>query len=216
MRDRPGRSDGQRPPSRHPPSEADVLVYDSTGTVIASNTSIDVQGEEGTQQSVSFTGLGVEPDQVAITVRDDNGNSDTITESYGTPKADDVVDLGGAAEVNAGQVQFTLDNTGGFDVEVTGIRVDDIGSGPQSEISHTVNEFVAVSAPGQLDHTFTTFPSAPQPLDVNADVPAGSSRTFELRTFVKNNGAAVSMAGETIEVTIYFADGTSKSYTITV
>lgn len=138
-----------------------------------------------------------------------------------TANADDVIFVSAAATdpPTNSVVSFTLQNTGTSPVYVTDIAVNSTTSPDADWVFRSVggNE-LTTNRTGQLDQTMDI--GGPKySLDVDALIPAGGGTAFELHRFNENNSPPpllVDMSGEDVTVTVYFTDGTDKTFTFTV
>ncbi len=116
-------------------------------------------------------------------------------------------------------VSFTLQNTGTSPVYVTKITINGTTSSTADWVYHSVggNE-LTTNQTGQLDQTME-IGGPTYALDVDALIPADGGTEFELHRFKENTSpppSLVDMSGEDVTVTVYFTDGTDKTFTFTV
>lgn len=138
-----------------------------------------------------------------------------------TSNANDVIFVSAAATDPPANsvVSFTLQNTGTSPVYVTDIAVNSTSNSTADWVYRIGggNE-LSTNRTGQLDQSIDI--GGPKySLDVNALIPAGSGTAFELHRFDKDNSPPpffVDMSGHDVTVTVYFTDGTDKSFTFTV
>jgi hypothetical protein len=150
---------------------------------------------------------GEEPESVRINV--------TVVSLGSGGSANRIEYIDGSGEATGqddSMVQFVMRNTGSEDVAVTDISVDDTSSAATSVQGSGGNPAVTTNRTGEVTTTIDIGGDA-KPFDPDATIPRGSGTEFTVGQF--RSGGRIDMTGETITITLTFADGTTREYTIT-
>jgi len=214
-------------------------VTDSNGNVVATETVSDIGPAQYQAQQPAIVIAGAvqagETYTITGTVYDEDGNSDSrsLSTTTASPAASQVSSNDDASTFwgNSG-MQFSVSNTGGDEVVVTGITVStdsappgilhemNGGSGPGSrEIfvsSSSSSGYYEAGDTGNSEYTLGTAVG----LSSTVSVASGDDATITLGFFTEqgsgNSGDRVNMRGRTVDVTIEFSDGSTKTIDPTV
>jgi hypothetical protein len=138
----------------------------------------------------------------------------TVTSSGGT-SANQVTVSNAGATGSSGKATFDVENTGSSSVTIDGISLDSTSSnatrvagqgGGDTELSQDMGS-------GERNGDIP-IDGVEQPLDTNADIGSGVTDTFTLDRFQDSGGDKVDMEGESVTLTLYFTDGSSKQVTL--
>jgi hypothetical protein len=204
----------------------DASVNASDAAVLPSAGVSDGQGQIVYEYVAPDSLSDARTDGINFTFR---GSADRADFSGGEPESVrinvTVVSLGGGGSSNrieyvsgSGQatgqddsvVRFVMRNTGSADAAVTDIAVDNTSSAAIDVRAR--NPRVETNRTGEVTTTIDIGGDA-KPFDPDANLPAGSDTEFTIGQF--RSGGRINMTGETITITLTFADGTTRNYTIT-
>lgn len=176
---------------------------------------------------------------VTLSVTDDDGATNTTTRSIsvsassgdnitrvsGSTSADTFSSTGGQSDT--GSLQFDIENTGSVPATITGFKIEQAGSADHLESDHNDvcqddpgkdDLYVDASTDGCADKM------SPREYDIgtkysmtdNATLNGGTTAMMYFYQFRDSSDNPVSLSGETFEVVLYFADGSSTTITISV
>ncbi len=198
--------------------------FASNDTTVASFVTSAADTDTNGQATVD---MDVPNDGIATVYASANEDGDTLRVKVvsggggggGTMATQTQVTSSGTSNPGGGPAQsvlvFSLENTGGSQVTITGIAINGTTSSAV-EIDRAGPEFEQVSGgSGSLDQTLP-IPSSQTPLDTDATIAAGGTADFELGIFRDSGGAQVDLRGESVTLTLYFADGSEKTITLSL
>jgi hypothetical protein len=194
----------------------------STGTLSATDGQFDqaVEDVNTTIPGSTTSGWPTGENIIRINGTDANGNTNattvtvTVTSSGGT-SANQVTVSNAGATGSSGKATFDVENTGSSSVTIDGISLDSTSSnatrvagqgGGDTELSQDMGS-------GERNGDIP-IDGVEQPLDTNADIGSGVTDTFTLDRFQDSGGDKVDMEGESVTLTLYFTDGSSKQVTL--
>jgi hypothetical protein len=159
---------------------------------------------------------------VTVLVQDQRGRYDVTLgpESDGGDAASRVslvsgsgtsVDGGGRGSASE-TVEFEVENGGSDEVTVTRFAVDSTTVSSARRVERTGDE---VSGGGGSLDAALDIGGPSEAFDTTATVPGGGTATFSVGRFVNNGGNERDMAGETVTVTLTFADGSTAELSFT-
>jgi len=198
-----------------------TVTFDIDGSQ-KDNASLQIDGGNTVTETFRWsTTSGDAGDYTAVIDSGDDTQSTTVTIQSDLTAAQQSELSGSVATDGGSRVTFGIENTGSDDVDVVGISLDsttdgdaagaDNGNDPEltinanTKIDKSNNDGIAI------DGTQETFSSA--------TIPAGTSVDFVLQDFVdglSGGSNTVDMSGDDLTLTLYFADGTEKTITLSL
>ena len=180
-----------------------TAVFDATGASVSSPTDVTVELKVTDNEGDTAT------DTVVVTVIDSGSAATQVSQN------------GSASQGGEGELVFSLENTGSSTVSITDIQINSFNKNTGNVNIERVNrggdEFRADSS-GKLDQKMDIGIS--YALDSNADIGDKNTVEFTLGNFQEQSGNSgnykdVDISGSTIEITIYYADGSSETFSFT-
>jgi len=196
---------------------------DSDGTITSYDWDFD-DGSTATGEVVNHSYSSSGTYNVSLTVTDDDGATDIAYRqiTVDNPSSDTIsVVAGETSEVKSGRIAFALRNSGGEDVNLTTITVNSTTDKQatfirnDSSAGHELNTNRTGYQNGQID----IGSGSQYPLDVEAVLPATTDTRLTLGEFRKSTGSGSnirSIGGEDVTITLYYADGSQETVTLTV
>jgi hypothetical protein len=181
------------------------------------------RGEESLQ--VSWNGPGLSKQEVpesVLTPRQPSSNDGGTGGGGGGGTNADVMSLSSSDSFNNGGgperqgMEFTLDNGGSSSVTITDIAVDSTSSSANRIRLPGDLEFERTDGAGSLDQQMN-IDGTTYGLDTDATITSGGSATFELKNLQQVGGGPpsdVDMRGESVTITVHYADGSSEQFTL--
>jgi hypothetical protein len=141
----------------------------------------------------------------------------TLSRTWQIPQSGQVNVTGNVkAAGNSGKYEFELENTGCFDVTLTGIGInettnpaaDNVGSQPNDDILTQGGQSI-MSSQIPID---STNPSSATVVgfDTTVDLLQNQTKTFEFNVFRDGTNKKVGMKGEDVKITLEFSDGSTS------
>lgn len=137
----------------------------------------------------------------------DGGSGDTVKD----------VDSEARTSGGSGQVTFVLNNTGDADAVATAIVVNNTTATDAAQVSN--GDILTADGTQIVSENIMIGNTQPYDFDSNVTIGSGSEVTFNFNKFRTSGGPGnpnVNMGGETVNITVYFADGTNQIFTINV
>jgi hypothetical protein len=123
---------------------------------------------------------------------------------------------GRAVGTDSASVEFVLTNTGTADATVTDVAVDST-TDAQADVVDGGSTTVTTNRTGRLGGRIEVGGSA-ETFDTDVTLPAGEETVVTIGRFRKDNPGndpPRRMSGDDVTLTLYFADGTTREYTVT-
>lgn len=193
-----------------------TATYDDGSTEdVTSSANVTVISGDSSDVTIDDAANEITGDDAGTVTIEGNESSfaDTVDLTVSPPMADRT-DVVGSSLGNP-TVQFTLENTGSDPVEITDISVEGATatSGSVGKVDNDGNN-ETVGGGGYVNTQFIEIGGDSRSFDSNPTISGGATATFDLGEFRQsNNGKARGVSDVTF--TLYFADGTSRQYTIT-
>lgn len=211
------RSDASIRPSRATSDEEGLVVFEYGAPESVASPRVDGLNftYDGSADRADFDGEAPESVRLNVTAVSaggggGGGSSATLEYVDGSAQA---IDESGNTNVDE-SVRFTLRNTGSRDVTVTEISVDSTSANANRVRPNPTS--VRTDSGGEVTTTITIGGDA-EPFDPDGVFAAGTDTEVVIGGFGNGNtGGGRSISGETVGITLTFADGTTRSYLIDV
>jgi hypothetical protein len=146
-----------------------------------------------------------------VTVMDSDGSA-----TGGGTASDVSLVTGSSSQPSKGVVAFDLENTGSGDATVNAIRIDSSTDPNADKVERTDNEFKRTDGAGSLDSVLQVGGSK-QSLDTGVTIGAGTTGSFELGEIRKStSNKPVQLNNDDVTITIFFSDGSSRQYKLSL
>ena len=126
------------------------------------------------------------------------------------------VDAAASTAGSSGKASFTLDNTGSADATLTAIALNSTTDTDATAVSRKSNNarLLLLSPDTNLVTQDIPIDGTKRDFDTTVTLTAGEQEEFEFDRFEDSSGKKADIQGESLTFTIYFADGSTGTYTV--
>jgi len=206
------------------PSSITVTVTDSTGTIFNSagvnSDGVSYSGDTLFINVSELSGTNAYANgDVTVNVTAADNASNSANNEYTFTVADmadqvSYVDGSGEEDGSNGRVFFELQNSGSSSVEITRLIVNSTSVSSAAIVDNDGNrEFEGAGGFIDIEDGIQIGATTPTPLDQPAEIAGGQTERFRLEEFRNNGGSDRNLDGESVTITIYFADGSKITFT---